>query len=234
MMRVIQTQEKNMKFSRRLATIILMFFLSFQLYVVETNGLQTGGRKPPPGKRSGKNKQPKQNQKSKNTKWKKNKHGKSKQIKPKKKKQKQKQTKRKPPKKRNPPNRGGRAVARSVKWNRFGGKKAQLYRKIRNARKINSSVAAELAKTTSIPKTFRLKPSRGDGGVIFQNPKNIRESVRFMPGNPNANPAQKKPYAVHMRNGKAFDKNGNYVSKDSPQAHIPIPQFRFRTLGRGK
>jgi hypothetical protein len=50
-----------------------------------------------------------------------------------------------------------------------------------------------------------------------------------MPGNPDSpNPAQQKPYVKHMRNGKALGKNGNPVSPDSPEAHIPRDEFVYR------
>lgn len=52
-----------------------------------------------------------------------------------------------------------------------------------------------------------------------------------MPGKLHSpNPSQQRPYVVQMKNGKAFDKHGNLIPLDEPEAHIPCEKFVYREL----
>jgi len=78
--------------------------------------------------------------------------------------------------------------------------------KFKDVRVVGTSHALRLAKNAGIPSNFNWKPSKNSNGVIYQNQTNEHESIRYMPGNPNSpNIAQKVPYVVHMKDGKALD-----------------------------
>ncbi len=50
-----------------------------------------------------------------------------------------------------------------------------------------------------------------------------------MPGKPHSpNPSQRNPYVVQIKNGKAYDKFGDFVSSKAPEAHIPIKDFIYK------
>ena len=79
-----------------------------------------------------------------------------------------------------------------------------------------------------IPENWNTKPSKKSGGTIFINPGNPHDRVRVMPGNPSSpNVAQQGPYVKRQKDGKFFDKDGNEVSSDSEEAHIPLKDFSF-------
>ena len=66
-------------------------------------------------------------------------------------------------------------------------------------------------------------------GRRFINPNNKHDSVRVMIGNPkSSNPAQRNHYVKRLKDGKHFDKDGNPASGSSPEAHIPLREFRFK------
>jgi len=78
-----------------------------------------------------------------------------------------------------------------------------------------------------IPDGWKVRPTRGKGGVEYYNPKNPNEHVRVMPGNPNSPyPNSQTPY-VRQRDssGSYLDANGNRVQKKSPDGHIPLEQY---------
>lgn len=79
-----------------------------------------------------------------------------------------------------------------------------------------------------IPDAWRIVPTKGEGGVRYFDPRNPGNAVRVMPGDPNsAFPNSRTPYVRWQRNGQALDVNGRVVSKNSPDAHIPLADFRF-------
>lgn len=79
-----------------------------------------------------------------------------------------------------------------------------------------------------VPRGWIPKPSRSGGGRQWINPRNTHERVRYQPGNPKSpNPAQQKPYYKYQRDGKFYDKHGNEVPGDAPEAHIPANEFKF-------
>ncbi len=51
-----------------------------------------------------------------------------------------------------------------------------------------------------------------------------------MPGKPHSPFShQQKPYVVQMKDGKAFDKQGNLILlPEKPEAHIPLEEFVYR------
>jgi hypothetical protein len=80
-----------------------------------------------------------------------------------------------------------------------------------------------------ISENFIVKIADKDSGVIYMHPEHEHTSIRVMPGKPHSpNLAQQKPYAIHKKDGKAFDKHGNLVSQDSIEAHIPLDEFVYR------
>ena len=79
-----------------------------------------------------------------------------------------------------------------------------------------------------IPKNWRIKPTKGQGGTRYVDPSNPGNSVRVMPGNPRSPYANsRRPYVRWQKNGQALDRNGRPVSKNSQEAHIPLDEFRF-------
>lgn len=49
-----------------------------------------------------------------------------------------------------------------------------------------------------------------------------------MPGDPNSQfPNSQVPYVRHTKDGNALDVNGNVVSKNTPEAHIPLSEFKW-------
>jgi hypothetical protein len=76
---------------------------------------------------------------------------------------------------------------------------------------------------------MRIRPTHGKGGVWLYDPTNKGNAVRVMPGDPNSPfPNSQAPYVRWQQNGQPLDVNGNVLStKKSPDAHIPLPDFRF-------
>ncbi|MCG8449056.1 MAG: hypothetical protein MI725_05690, partial [Pirellulales bacterium] len=83
-----------------------------------------------------------------------------------------------------------------------------------------------------IPDGWRIRPTKGKGGVEYYNPKNPNESVRVMQGNPNSPyPNSQGPY-VRQR-----DASGTYLRSDGtpstlpkgglkdPDAHVPLQNY---------
>ena len=103
---------------------------------------------------------------------------------------------------------------------------------------LSESQAKELIHQTGIttfprppgmPEQFRVRLSNSGAGLMYMHPDHTHVSVRVMPGKPHSPfPYQQKPYIIHMKNGKALDKHGNAVAKNSPDAHIPYDEFVYR------
>ncbi len=63
----------------------------------------------------------------------------------------------------------------------------------------------------------------------YVHPTDPHIRIRVMPGKPHSPlPHQQKPYVIQQKSGKAFDKHGNLVVKDSPEAHIAFSEFIYR------
>jgi RHS repeat-associated protein len=91
------------------------------------------------------------------------------------------------------------------------------------------SVAPASPRPSGIPDDWIPQPSKKGGGTTYMDPANPYNRIRVMPGNPNSpNPAQRQPYVKWMRDGHYLDKNGNAVPGDSPEAHIPVNEFRSK------
>ena len=86
------------------------------------------------------------------------------------------------------------------------------------------------ARPSGIPENFLVRISKTGAGMEYVHPSNTHISVRVMPGKPHSpNPSQQKPYVVQLHSsGKAFDKFGNLVQPEVPEAHIPIEEFVFK------
>jgi RHS repeat-associated protein len=79
-----------------------------------------------------------------------------------------------------------------------------------------------------VPDAWRIRPTRGEGGVRYYDPQNPGNAVRVMPGNANSPyPNSQAPYVRWQRNGQALDRGGNAVPNKAPEPHIPLQQFRF-------
>jgi hypothetical protein len=64
--------------------------------------------------------------------------------------------------------------------------------------------------------------------VWYYDPTNKGNAVRVMQGKPtNPFPNSQSPYVRWQRNGQALDGNGNIVPKRTPDAHIPLPDYKF-------
>jgi hypothetical protein len=71
-------------------------------------------------------------------------------------------------------------------------------------------------------------------GIEYVHPINPHIRVRVMPGKLHSpNPYQQKPYAIQQIDRGALDKAGKYISRDSPEAHIPIEEFIYRSYING-
>lgn len=90
--------------------------------------------------------------------------------------------------------------------------------------------SANLPKPEGTPGNWVETPTRDGSGRQWVNPDNKHDRIRVMPGNPSSsNPAQQNPYGVQVWGGnRALDSNGNVVAPNSPDAHIPLDQLRFR------
>ena len=80
-----------------------------------------------------------------------------------------------------------------------------------------------------MPKSWRSKPTRGEGGIEYFNPLNTNEAVRLMPGNPESPFVNSRsPYARQRNSGGHFlDANGVPGVDKSAATHIPFDQFKF-------
>ena len=80
-----------------------------------------------------------------------------------------------------------------------------------------------------IPNNFRIKITKKGAGMSYVHPVNEQISVRVMPGKPHSPlPHQQNPYVIQIKDGRALDRHGNWVSPESTEAHIPINEFTYR------
>ncbi len=80
-----------------------------------------------------------------------------------------------------------------------------------------------------VPENFKIRVSDKGAGMEYVHPTNNHLRIRVMPGKPHSPlPHQQKPYVIQMKEGKAFDKFGNLVAKNVPEAHIPLDEFVYR------
>jgi RHS repeat-associated protein len=119
----------------------------------------------------------------------------------------------------------GRSAAAARRISEYGG-----LGEIASAEKfLATTMAKESAlKPKGIPQDWICKPSRKGGGVQYINPINPHDRIRVMPGNPHSpNLKQQNPYVKRQVNGQFFDKYGNIVQGDTPDAHISLDEFLF-------
>lgn len=80
-----------------------------------------------------------------------------------------------------------------------------------------------------IPENYKVRVSDKGAGMVYRHPHDENIAVRVMPGKPHSPfPCQQQPYVIQMHEGKAYDKFGNLVSKNAPEAHIPVEEFLYR------
>lgn len=80
-----------------------------------------------------------------------------------------------------------------------------------------------------IPENYIVMVSDRGAGMEYVHPTNTHIRVRVMPGKPHSpNPSQQKPYVIQQKNGKAFDRHGNLIQPENPEAHIPLEEFIYR------
>ncbi len=79
-----------------------------------------------------------------------------------------------------------------------------------------------------IPDSWRIRPTQGEGGTWYYDPANKGNAVRVMQGDPASPfPNSQSPYVRWQQNGQALDIKGNVVPKNTPDAHIPLQDFKF-------
>jgi hypothetical protein len=80
-----------------------------------------------------------------------------------------------------------------------------------------------------IPKDWEYKRTGGDDGDMYIKPgSNGKTYVRFMQAKPESKyKSQQVDYVRLERNGRAIDKNGNSVKRNSEEAHPPMEGFEF-------
>ncbi len=79
-----------------------------------------------------------------------------------------------------------------------------------------------------IPDSWRIRPTDSKGGTWYYDPANKGNAVRVMQGSPTSPyPNSQAPYVRWQQNGQALDVNGNIVPPKTPDAHIPLQDFRF-------
>jgi tetratricopeptide (TPR) repeat protein len=90
-------------------------------------------------------------------------------------------------------------------------------------------------KPVGIPDNFITKYAEGVG-ICYHDPLNPKHHyIRLMPGNPHSsNPAQKQPYIIHMRNGRALDSIGNLLDSAHIEAHISPQKYEYIPLKKNK
>jgi RHS repeat-associated protein len=90
-------------------------------------------------------------------------------------------------------------------------------------------VAPWQVRPAGVPGNWVGRPAENGLGTQFTDPTNPHNWVRVMAGNPASRfPNSQSPYVRWQANGQALDVNGNELStRKSPDAHIPIPDFRF-------
>ena len=94
---------------------------------------------------------------------------------------------------------------------------------------INQTGVSTFPRPAGIPENYLVKVTDRGAGMEYVNPSNSHLSIRVMPGKLHSpHSYQQKPYVIQMKSGKAIDKHGNLVSKDSPEAHIPLDEFIYR------
>ncbi len=83
--------------------------------------------------------------------------------------------------------------------------------------------------TREVPEGWRIRPTRGEGGVWYYDPSIKGNAVRVMPGDPTSPfPNSQAPYVRWQHNGQPLDINGNVLpTKNSADAHIPLNDFKF-------
>jgi hypothetical protein len=80
-----------------------------------------------------------------------------------------------------------------------------------------------------IPENFLVMISDRGAGMEYVHPTNSHIRIRVMPGKPHSpNPSQQKPYVIQQKSGQAFDKHGNLIQPENPEAHIPMEDFIYR------
>lgn len=78
-------------------------------------------------------------------------------------------------------------------------------------------------------KNYVVTISERGAGMKYIDPENSHKFVRVMPGKAHSpNPRQQNPYVIQQKNGKAFDKQGNLIPPEKPEAHIPLEEFVYR------
>lgn len=79
-----------------------------------------------------------------------------------------------------------------------------------------------------IPENYLVKIADRSGGMKYTHPENPGSCIRVMPGKPHSPFLhQQKPYVICTKNGHYLDKFGSIVTRDSPQAHIPLDEFTY-------
>ena len=115
----------------------------------------------------------------------------------------------------------------------------KLYQALRNQqlselqirRVIHDAGVLTYPKPSGIPAAWDAKITKKNFGMKYVNPLNPSESVRISPGISNSPfPMQREPYVIQKhKSGLAYAKNGRLVPANSPEAHIPLAEYKYFT-----
>jgi hypothetical protein len=80
----------------------------------------------------------------------------------------------------------------------------------------------------AIPSDWLVRQSDNEFGIMIQNPRNLHDNIRIMPGNFEADfVTQKLPYVKRTKNGSVVDVNGVRLSSGrAANAHISLKDYK--------
>lgn len=94
---------------------------------------------------------------------------------------------------------------------------------------IHETGMSTFPRPAGIPEHYQIMLADRGAGMKYVRPGKDEVCIRVMPGKPHSpNPMQQKPYVTVEKDGYCFDKYGNSVKKNSPEAHIPLDEFVYR------
>ncbi len=80
-----------------------------------------------------------------------------------------------------------------------------------------------------VPRDWVREPARKGEGVKYVHPNDRGTYVKIQKARPNSSQAGQKVDNVRwQKNGRSLNENGNIVSKQSEEAHIPTKDFKFK------
>ena len=84
-------------------------------------------------------------------------------------------------------------------------------------------------KPKGVPNDYIAEFSDTGAGLKYVKLNDRGTYIRVMPGKPHSPWLhQREPYICEKKYGKSLDKFGNAVSRESPEAHIPINEYVYK------